>query len=318
MSNQPDDREPTPERQAELRAAYDANVAAGRAPYEGVEIRTRGEVQWILLERGWLGEQQITYERERVNLSRADLGGTNLSGTHLRAASLYGTRLRRANLSGVNLRAARMDAATVLVEITLDTKTWLGDVVWDGAQLTRVDWTQAPQLGDEQAIATAKTREERLTAIRDAARAYGQLATVLRDQGMNDEADGYAERAQVLRRRLFWQQRQVGRWAFWVLLDAMAGYGYRLSRILIAYALIVGVFAAAFLVAGVVSGQAALTVPQALDALQVSLNAIHGRVFFAQYNLDTVQSWLATAESIVGIVVEGVFVAMLVQRFFAR
>jgi hypothetical protein len=31
----PDDSEPTPERQAELRAAYDANVAAGKAPYEG-------------------------------------------------------------------------------------------------------------------------------------------------------------------------------------------------------------------------------------------------------------------------------------------
>ena len=34
------DSEPTPERQAELRAAYEANVAAGKAPYEGVELRT--------------------------------------------------------------------------------------------------------------------------------------------------------------------------------------------------------------------------------------------------------------------------------------
>jgi hypothetical protein len=45
---------------------------------------------------------------------------------------------------------------------------------------------------------------------------------------------------------------------------------------------------------------------------------VHGRVFFAQFHLDTLQSWLATAESIVGIVIEGVFVAMLIQRFFGR
>ena len=32
-------------------------------------------------------------------------------------------------------------------------------------------------------------------------------------------------------------------------------------------------------------------------AVEASLNAIHGRVFFAQFHLDTVQSWLATAAS---------------------
>jgi len=34
--------------------------------------------------------------------------------------------------------------------------------------------------------------------------------------------------------------------------------------------------------------------------------------------LDVRQSWLATGESIVGIVIEGVFVTMLIQRFFGR
>jgi hypothetical protein len=43
---------------------------------------------------------------------------------------------------------------------------------------------------------------------------------------------------------------------------------------------------------------------------------IHGRVFFAQFHLDTLQSWLATAESVIGIVIEGVFVAMIIQRLF--
>jgi hypothetical protein len=50
--------------------------------------------------------------------------------------------------------------------------------------------------------------------------------------------------------------------------------------------------------------------------LQISLNTIHGRVFFVQFGLDTLQSWIATIESVVGTVIEGVFVAMLFQRLF--
>ena len=48
-----------------------------------------------------------------------------------------------------------------------------------------------------------------------------------------------------------------------------------------------------------------------VDALQISLNAIHGRVFFAQLALDSVQAWIATVESVVGIVIEGVFVGAI-------
>jgi hypothetical protein len=33
-----------------VRAAYEANVVAGKAPFEKVRIRTLGEVQWILRE----------------------------------------------------------------------------------------------------------------------------------------------------------------------------------------------------------------------------------------------------------------------------
>src|SRR5690349_17572279 len=51
----PDDSKPTPERQTELRAAYEKNVASGKPPYAGVNIRTRGEVNWLVRERGWNG-----------------------------------------------------------------------------------------------------------------------------------------------------------------------------------------------------------------------------------------------------------------------
>jgi hypothetical protein len=98
----------------------------------------------------------------------------------------------------------------------------------------------------------------------------------------------------------------------------LAGYGYRLWRILVAYGLTVGLFAAGYLGAGILASSQAPTAQEALNALQISLNAIHGRVFFVQFGLDTLQSWLATLESIVGIVIEGTFVAMLIQRFFGR
>jgi hypothetical protein len=49
----------------------------------------------------------------------------------------------------------------------------------------------------------------------------------------------------------------------------------------------------------------------------VSLTAIHGRVFFEQFGF-SLKSWIAAVESVVGIVIEGVFVAMLIQRFFSR
>jgi hypothetical protein len=60
--NEPDTSEPTPERQAELRAAYEANIAAGKPPYWGVGIRTMGEVQWILRGRDWSAD--APYRRE--------------------------------------------------------------------------------------------------------------------------------------------------------------------------------------------------------------------------------------------------------------
>jgi hypothetical protein len=150
--------------------------------------------------------------------------------------------------------------------------------------------------------------------VRDATRAYRQLATVLRDQGLNEDADRYAYRGQVLQRRLFWQQRQVGRWAFWVFLAGVAGYGYRLWRILAAYGLTLAAFAVAFYVAGLVS------VPHLTpyEAAIVSFTAIHGRVFLGQFGLDSTVSLIAGIEAVFGIVIEGVFVAMLIQRFFGR
>ncbi len=149
-------------------------------------------------------------------------------------------------------------------------------------------------------------------------RAYRLLAVTLRSQGLNEHADRYAYRAQLMQRVVLRRQKKISAYVFSLFLAVLTGYGYRLWRILAAYVLVVALFAGLFWLAGF---SAHGTVYRFDVAAQISLNAIHGRVFFApqsQFGLDTVQSWIATAESIVGIVIEGLFVAVLIQRLFSR
>ncbi len=104
---------PSPERQAELRAACAANSSAGRAPYERVRIHSRGEVEWIMAEHGWSGQESeyiVKYELipqgrtvECVNLSGAWMAEIDLSGMVLRRANLTGANLVRANLHAIDL-----------------------------------------------------------------------------------------------------------------------------------------------------------------------------------------------------------------------
>jgi hypothetical protein len=83
-----------------------------------------------------------------------------------------------------------------------------------------------------------------------------------------------------MERRLARHERRVGAYLFSVLLAVLAGYGYRLGRIVVANVTVVAAFALAFLVARYFAGTVIDWV-QVADAAQISLNAIHGRVFFA-------------------------------------
>jgi hypothetical protein len=380
---QRDDGEPLPERRTELRQAYEANIAAGRPPYADVQLASRGELAWVLHERGWSGEHDdytVKYvlkprgqahapadlrrvnlshvalgdvylrmadlsdanlvfadlsgahladaclheaDMGRVNLQGAELNYADLSGAHLREAKLQGANLQYATLTGARLHSAdlsravlhgvRMAPSTVLSETRFDAGTWLGDIMWDGASLTRIDWDRVPRLGDEAAIGRAKGAWERIVAYRSAARAYQQLALALQAQGLGDEAARYAYRAQVLQRGVLWRRRKLGRWLFSLLLAALAGYGYRLSRIVVAYAIVIALAATAYYAFGV-SGHGPVLSP--LQALLVSITAFHGRVFSESFGTSSPQAWIAACEAVTGLVIEGVFTAMLVQRFF--
>src|SRR5262249_12440542 len=136
-----DDSAPTAARQAELRAAYEVNVEAGQPPYAGVAIRTRGELAWVMAERGWSGEHDA-YTVKYVLAPRgkssipADLRNANLSHT-----TLGDVFLRRADLSGANLVFADLRGAHLADAVLMHAD--MGRIDLSGAELNFVDLAQA-------------------------------------------------------------------------------------------------------------------------------------------------------------------------------
>jgi uncharacterized protein YjbI with pentapeptide repeats len=157
---QPDTSEPTPERQAQLRAAYEANVAANRGrisgvagypPYWGVVIGTLGEVQWVLRERDWSIEPPLPGGRQLpdlggvhldgVDLSGADFSDVNLGGAHLNGANLRGAFLSNANLGGAFLSDTDLSGAR-LIRSNLG-GAFLNDADLRGADLDHANLSEA-------------------------------------------------------------------------------------------------------------------------------------------------------------------------------
>jgi len=391
----PDDSEPTPERQAELLAAHESNVKMGKPPYDGVTIRTQGELSWVMRERGSTGEANSLDGRVpanlsgafpnqanlsgaflvranlsgaylshanlsgavlnqanlsgaglmeadlsgavleaadlsgavlwRANLERADLFHATLSGADLSGATLSGADLSRANLSDANLRTTRMNASTNLTDARLDARTLLADIFWNGVPMTRLNWDEVATLGDE-LVAKERTlrpddwrgpgnkdKATRLRDFQDAVMTYRQVATLLRSQGLNEPADRFTSRAQVLQQQVLWRQRRFGAYLFSRLLDALTGYGYRLERILFAYVAVVCGFAALSLAGVALSGHT-VGEQEAQTALVASLQTFHGHDFG---NIFAPRGAVAFIEALCGLVIESTFIAMLVQRLRA-
>jgi uncharacterized protein YjbI with pentapeptide repeats len=296
-------------------------------PHEQDSTRKQRHMASVHLEGADLVATHLEYAvLVRARLDEANLRQAHLERANLLAAHLEGSTPYMAYLQGANLRRAFLDPGLHLEGATVSDRQYGGiclvDVRWNGANLAAVNWSQLGMVGEElearhrpAADGTPKSATTRLGEYEVALRANRQLATVLRDQGLNEDADRFAYRAQLCQRIVLRRQRKVGAYLFSALLAALAGYGYRLWRILVAYGLALVVFAAAYFASGQWLGGTHLAW---YEALLVSLTAIHGRVFFSSFGLDSVQSWVAAAESVVGIVIEGVFVAMLIQRFFAR
>jgi uncharacterized protein YjbI with pentapeptide repeats len=299
-----------------------------------------------------------------AHLEGTRFGGSYLGGKVYQPGDSELRRIRQiiatfpTTLAPADLRRSVLDAATALGGITLGNVTQglvrVADVRWSAANLAVVDWAAVlpptTLLGDEHAawnwrplpftppagtssraeVHAARTKHaeqqagERLETFRAAVRANRQLATALRDQGMNEEADQFAYRAQVLQRQVFWQQRKRGRALLAAVLDMLAGHGYRPGRSIVTYLLVLAVFTFLFLLAsvGIITFGLPPTTYHQLpwyEALVLSVASFHGRGFFqpVQSPGDPI-AILAAIEAVFGLFIEVSFIATFTQRFFGK
>ena len=132
---------------------------------------------------------------------------------------------------------------------------------------------------------------------------------------MSEVASRFAYRAQKLQRIVLRREKKFGQYFFSLLLDALAGYGYRPGRSVLWYLATILVFALAYHFLGGLS----LYPP---DAFVFSVMSFHGRGFFPalsqETNLHNPLVMLAAVEAIVGLLIEISFIATFTQRFFGR
>ncbi|HLY30607.1 MAG TPA: pentapeptide repeat-containing protein, partial [Ktedonobacterales bacterium] len=297
-------------------------------------------------------------EMEYADLRNADLRGARLTGANLDAARLDGAFLATAWLDGASFLMAHFDEAFLwethfegamlreahLEGVHIDRAVFadsngvgpqMVDVRWGDANLATVDWSRVKILAEEararETLDAEQLRQtDRLTLVKDmqnvrpadarlalydeAVRANRQLALALRGQGLNEDADRFAYRAQVLQRTVFRRQRRYGQYLFSLFLDGVAGYGYRIQRIGVTYVSALTLFALLYFFIGQASGH-----PMSVAAAIItSVTAFHGRVFAGGFTPGDALSWVTAAEAVIGVIVEGVFIAMLTQRFFGR
>ncbi len=266
---------------------------------------------------------------EGANLKRAHLEGADLLGAHLEEADLS-----YAHLEGANLRLAFFDSATNLGRVTLGNEklgfVFLVDAHWGGVNLSLLDWSAVKMLGEErEALQRNVSKGKQVTEVREAekkarldhyrwaVRANRQLAVVLRDQGLNEEADYFAYRAQVLQRSVWRWRRKPLKYILSWFLDLLAGYGYKPIRSLLIYLFVIGLFTVAYYFLG----QVAKLHFTYWGALIYSVTSFHGRGFFpgpGVTNLDNPVIGLAALEAVIGLLVEVSFIATFTQRFFGK
>jgi uncharacterized protein YjbI with pentapeptide repeats len=270
----------------------------------------------------------------RAHLEKTYLHGVYFEHTYLRGAHLENSDLFTAHLNKVNLKEARIAGADLrrteleradLENICLTNEKHVGprlvDANWSNTNLTVVKWSEVHILGDEYEAkqktidGKLKDQEMRLKEYEAAARANRQLSVILQAQGLNEDAARFAYRGQKLQCIVLRKQKRFGKYFFSLLLDLLAGYGYKPSRSVIWYIVMILGFALTYHFLGGLS----LFPP---DAFVFSIMSFHGRGFFpslsSETNLHNPLVMLAAAEAIVGLLIEISFIATFTQRFFGK
>jgi uncharacterized protein YjbI with pentapeptide repeats len=309
------------------------------------ERRVRDTATWALLGSLRLEGADLRFTHlEGANLFGSHLEGADFTDAHLEHANLFASHLedsnlQRAHLGNADLRRVFISRGTFLEFAVLADNQHVGpsvaDVRWQEVNLAIIQqWGNIAMLGDElwarqletkpllkgasrveRRKVRAKRHEKILDAWREAERANVQLATVMRDQGMSNEADHFAYRAQLCQRESNRVQgKHLRRFGSW-LLDLVSGYGYKPLRSVIAYVLIIALFAGLYLL----NGQFAAPHLSWDEAMVLSISSFHGRGFFSSgISLGDTLARLAAGEAIIGLLIEITFIATFTQRFFAR
>jgi hypothetical protein len=273
-----------------------------------------------------------------AHLEGAILLSASLEGADLHYAHLEGAYLNYAHLGGAGLNNAFFDSGANLEGVLFSSKGYrtslVADVRWGGVNLAVIDWAPLKLLGDEQRARQAtgldgkvKEKDRRLGDYRAAVRANRQLSVALREQGLNEEADHFAYRAQQLQRVVLRRQgllpkaklwRRVQKLSGYVwsgILDGLAGYGYKPVRTLGWYLLVIFGFAWIYFHLGSIEGHPL----SPGGALVFSLTSFHGRGFFpGGLSLEDTITQYAAFEAVVGLFIEISFIATFTQRFFGR
>jgi uncharacterized protein YjbI with pentapeptide repeats len=301
---------------AALRGAYLERAKLESAHLEKVFL-THARMNGAALQDAHLSNADLSgCHLEGADLTRAYLREANLSGCHLEGASLWGANLEEARLFGVHLegailRRAWLDSKTILNSAVLDRRTQLGDIQWGSVgsvNLSSIDWSHVPRLGDEKFTSPDRPFESRVRANR-------QVAAQLRAQGMAEVADRFAYRANVCQRAVLLSRWHFPQYLGSLFLDLISGYGYRPVRSLIAYVLVILGFAVTYFALGGANGE---PLPWN-EAIVISMTAFHGRGFFqTAFQPGDLQAAVAAVEAFIGLLIEIVLIATFTQRFFAR
>ncbi len=233
--------------QADLKGAHLEASSLEYANLEGADLRE------CHLEEANLGTTNL----QRAYCEQAHLEGADLWFAHLEGAFLWHTYLQGARLYEAHLEGAHLDRLVLADENQVGPR--LVDTHWGDANLAVVDWSQIRLLGDEyearqkEREGKVKDRQTRLAEYKVAVRANRQLALALQAQGLSEDAARFSYRAQVLHRKALWLGGlpKLGQYLFSLFLAALTGYGYRMWRILVAYALLNVLFASLYYLFGV-------------------------------------------------------------------
>ncbi len=316
-------------RQEELarHLAITPDIKQGVYPFRGMKL-SRADVEWLVATHENAQSSQASSDEQQQHPQGLDLRGADLRYADLHAlplARLRGSLTREewedateeqraaaaVLLTGANLSEAHLEEAD-LSEAHLE-KADLSEVHMQGATLKLAHLERAYLNGAH--LEKANLSEARLEEYEAAVRANRQLAVALRAQGLDEEAARFAYRAQLLQRIVLRRQSKFGQYLFSLLLDLLAGYGYRPGRSVEAYLVVIFGFMGLYLL-NAHSAAVHLTWD---EALVLSVISFHGRGFFLQ-NIALGDTFvrLAAAEAVLGLVIEISFIATFTQRFLGR